>query len=330
MGTVSSRPAREHAPAGVIDTLGTAFSIVNRRPYLVSVPVLVDVLLWLGPRLPARELVSSLTSALVRNGALPGQQGTVLQALGEEIDLMSVLASSLPSLVSALGPQTFAVPYQPPEISVAPLWAALAGVLLFVLGIAISMTYWTLLADIVRGERFKTRRFARAAARNTATMLGYLGLVLLGALGLSFLAGAVLLVATLLGLESLVLSLFTILSVVGALVFYLGTFFVEDAIVMSASGPFRSIGYSIGILRVAFWPTVRFIAAVTMIQLGLPLALRVFTTNVLAVPFALLSYAYIATGLMVASLLYYRERIVSVLRHLSMQAQQERVEERQP
>ncbi|MCX2726085.1 hypothetical protein OO015_01020 [Thermomicrobium sp. 4228-Ro] len=329
MGTVSPRSVREQTPAGVIETLGTAFTILNRRPYLIVGVMALDILLWLGPRLPAGTVTRSLSDVLIRVGALPPDQQSALQSLGEQFDLLMLLVSFLPSLVSALGPDTFALPYDPIVIGLSLPTAVLGGSVLFALGIVVSMAYWTLLADVVRGERFRSRRYGRAVLRNAGAMLAYLGLLFLGAVGLSVVTSMVLLAAAMTGLEPVVTESLLFFALLGALAFYFATFFVEDAIVMSGAGPFRSALYSLGILRVTFWPAVRFIVAVSMIQLGLPLALRVFTTNALAVPFALLSYAYVATGLMLASLLFYRDRIVHVLRREGPRATRERVEERQ-
>ncbi|MFN3337742.1 MAG: hypothetical protein ACK42I_09625, partial [Thermomicrobium sp.] len=199
---------------------------------------------------------------------------------------------------------------------------------LFVLGVVLGMCYWTLLGAVVRGERLRLGALLRTGLRNSVMMLAYFGILVLGLLGITVIAGFMLAAATVMGLGVPVLSLATLIFLIAGLVFYLGTFFVEDAIVLSGAGPFRAVQYSIGILRVAFWPTLRFIAAVSMIQLGLPLALRVFTGNVLAIPFALVSYAYVATALVLASLLFYRERVILVLRGQAVRASRTEVEER--
>jgi len=45
VGTTSSRPVREQTPAGVVETLGTAFAMLNRRPQLIFVIAVLDFLL---------------------------------------------------------------------------------------------------------------------------------------------------------------------------------------------------------------------------------------------------------------------------------------------
>ncbi len=328
MSAGPSGPRREPAPAGVIETLGIAFSLLNRRPYLILVLVALDCLQWLGPRISGGELFRLVGNYLATAGAIPAGQQTTLQGLSADFDLLLLLTTLLPSLVAALGPQTFAVPFQPVVIEPVPLIAALSIITLFVVGVVLGMGYWTLLGAVVRGERLRVAALAQAGLRNAVMMLTYFVILLLGLVGIAVVASFALAVTTVVGLGAPALSLATILFLVAGLLFYLGTFFVEDAIVLSGVGPFRAVQYSVGILRVAFWPTFRFIGAVSVIQLGLPLALRVFTGNVLAIPFALVSYAYVATGLVLASLLFYRERVILVLRSQAVRASQTQVEER--
>ncbi len=287
--------------------------ILNRRPYLALMVVGLDLLLWLGPRISVSEIGRVVNQLLSRPG-LGGQAPAPVPVLSADFDALVILASLIPSLVAALGPDNIALPYQP--LVLQPMLAVSIGIVfsLFLASVGLGMSYWTILAHVVRGERLRRVQLFRSTVRNTLVMLAYLGLLALAAVGLSFLAGFTLFGATLLGLGDFVLFLFGIATVVLAIVFYIGTFFVEDAIVLSGAGPFRALIYSLGICRIAFWPTMRFIAASLIVQLGLPLALRVFTQSAAAVPFALVSHSYVATGLILASLLFYRERIVLLLR----------------
>ncbi len=287
--------------------------ILNRRPYLALMVVGLDLLLWLGPRISVSEIGRVVNQLLSRPG-LGGQAPAPVPVLSADFDALVILASLIPSLVAALGPDNIALPYQP--LVLRPMLAVSIGIVfsLFLASVGLGMSYWTILAHVVRGERLRRVQLFRSTVRNTLVMLAYLGLLALAAVGLSFLAGFTLFGATLLGLGDFVLFLFGIATVVLAIVFYIGTFFVEDAIVLSGAGPFRALIYSLGICRIAFWPTMRFIAASLIVQLGLPLALRVFTQSAAAVPFALVSHSYVATGLILASLLFYRERIVLLLR----------------
>lgn len=47
-------------PLGLIDTLSSGFRVVQRRPWLILLPLLLDLWLWLGPRWSIQPLVDSL------------------------------------------------------------------------------------------------------------------------------------------------------------------------------------------------------------------------------------------------------------------------------
>src|ERR687883_1725823 len=49
--------ARRQAPKGVIDTLSAGYVALNRQLWVLLVPILVDLLLWLGPHVSYSPLV---------------------------------------------------------------------------------------------------------------------------------------------------------------------------------------------------------------------------------------------------------------------------------
>ena len=51
-------------PRGIIDSLGIGFSLVARRPILLVIPLLLDLFLWLGPRLSISTIASELALQL--------------------------------------------------------------------------------------------------------------------------------------------------------------------------------------------------------------------------------------------------------------------------
>ncbi len=51
-------------PLGLIDTLSSGFKVVQRRPWLILPPILLDLWLWLGPRWSIQPLADSLLRLL--------------------------------------------------------------------------------------------------------------------------------------------------------------------------------------------------------------------------------------------------------------------------
>ena len=57
--------AAQARPAlGVIEALSAGFDAVLRHPWLLLIPVLLDVFLWVGPRLHAPQLYQSFAPTL--------------------------------------------------------------------------------------------------------------------------------------------------------------------------------------------------------------------------------------------------------------------------
>src|SRR5947209_19607552 len=51
--------AEERAP-GIIETLQAGYDTLNARPYLIAVPLALDLFLWLGPRFTSPALFAWL------------------------------------------------------------------------------------------------------------------------------------------------------------------------------------------------------------------------------------------------------------------------------
>jgi len=101
-----STTTRDNAarPLGVVGCLAAGFEILARHPWLVVLPVLLDLLLWLGPRLSVSPLLQQLAVFLrsqpVYDPEMTEQvvQATqLLEQLGEQLNLFSLL-SALPLL----------------------------------------------------------------------------------------------------------------------------------------------------------------------------------------------------------------------------------------
>jgi hypothetical protein len=301
---------------GVIDTLSAGYSVVNQRPWLLVLPILLDLFLWLGPRLSVGRLVGrtlSRTLPLGPNGAaaalMDEAQQRELVELAEGINLLAALAPSplgLPSFVATLG-------VRDPLSSVAiQSWGEalliLAGATLG--GMLLGAFYYAVLAQAVRDGRVSPARQPSLAVRAWGRVLLYLllviGVALLFGLPIGVLtAGAALLSPA---LASLVLSAVS----VGVIWAGIYLFFVPEAIFLSGVGPLRAVKQSVAVVRLSFWPTLGLIGLTTLVLFGLGQVWELASER-LTEPWGLavgvLGNAYIASGLIAASMRFYRERI---------------------
>lgn len=97
---------------GVIDALATGLAHAARRPWLVAIPALVDLGLWLAPRLSVKELLQHL--GLVVEGLLRAGYSTVQVAGLDEMLVMfhesiQQLSTSV-NLANAIGGHWLALP----------------------------------------------------------------------------------------------------------------------------------------------------------------------------------------------------------------------------
>lgn len=298
----------DERPPGIIDTIGNAFAILNRRPYLILLPVVVDFYLWVGVRISAQPFLDMIRQYLERLQPTDPEALEVLRQAGEQYDLVTLLAVAIPSLLADLDVNAVAGVSGTLWITALPWWTIPAvAVVLGLAGVAIGIAYLTMLAYLVRGESLSTRVFLADAARNALRMIGFIGLAILTVLLVAFPALILLTALLLIGLN--VVPLVAVLAWLAALWAFFLLFFAPEAIVWSNAGPLRAVYFSYNVVRRNAWATAGFIAVYMLIRTGLPLALQLFTHTPWGVPFAVVSNAYVASGLVTAALLFYRDRV---------------------
>lgn len=143
-----SRKRTPAPPVGVVASLIGGFEIVNARLTLALLPLLLDLWLWLGPRLSVKPLTEDAVAWLETLERQPGSEALspsiramqqALVRLGESFNVFTYLSTAplgLPSLMSSL-PAT-ATPLG------SPLWWPIGGPFLFlaVFGLLALMGLW--------------------------------------------------------------------------------------------------------------------------------------------------------------------------------------------
>ncbi|HVB64223.1 MAG TPA: hypothetical protein VNE17_05790 [Nitrolancea sp.] len=299
----------EQAP-GVIETVGNAFVLLNKKPYLLIPPVLLDLFLWLGVRLSLKPLTDTLIRWLGSSSSVDASSIDRIRNAGTSFNLFELLAISMPTFVARVGADAIAGASSWTIDSLA-WWLMLPlSIMLFLAGIAIGVSYLTLLGFLVRNERLATWPVLRATAQNVLRTYGYL-LLLLG-LVLLILFPLLMLSGVLLAFGISIVGLLTLGLVFAAMWAYVMLFFAQDAIVISNAGPARAIYLSYNVVRSNFWPCIGLIVVSMTLQIGTPLALVAFTRTPWAVPLAFIAHAYILTGVAVATMLFYRDRAMKL------------------
>ncbi|MCA1668843.1 MAG: hypothetical protein LC793_15905, partial [Thermomicrobia bacterium] len=305
----------DRAP-GLIETLQGGYDLLNARPYLIAMPLALDLVLWLGPRLTSPALFAWLAR-------WPGQSADgadlarALRERGASAEVMSGVAQlwngyGVSSVVGTLGRGHVANLIDRPTAAIGPWYVALFVLLaLLVIGLWLKSLFVAPIAQMVRHEPFAldtTLQNSWEAARRTALLfLAAFGMIVLTLMPVAIVAAAFVL-AGINGFGLIILA--TLIPVVGAL-FY-GAF-AMDAIFLERVGPMRAIYLSYRVVRRNAWPTAGFIALTILISRGVPLALTRVVQHPVGVLLAMIAHAYVAAGLATGSLLFYRERRARVV-----------------
>jgi hypothetical protein len=298
---------------GVVDTLSAGYGLVNRRIWVVLIPVLLDLFLLFGPQVSAARLVSQslsrVSTRLTESEVLGQDQQRDFVELVEGYNLLSALASSVvhvPSLMAAVGIR------DPLRSIPVETWGALVTIFIGAIlgGLLLGSLYYALLAQQLRDGAFLPGRLLGYALRAYPRVLGYLlvlgGIGLLFGLPIGFLMAGAYLMSPVIG--NLAVTVVTI----GVVWAWIYLFFVPEAIFVSGVGPLRAIKNSVAVVRGNFRSAVGIVLLVTVILMGMGRVWDLLSYQV-AEPWGLwlsiLGNAYIASGLIAASMCFYRERI---------------------
>lgn len=305
-------PVEKHSKGiGVIDALTAGFELVARRPWAILLPVVVNLLIWLGPRLsvaPLTAQVADIIRAGIRNqsGQYAEAALTAARALsqwGEQFNLVDLLAVGLPAL---------AVPAQAQRLLPLSAWGqalASAGGLL-VLGGYLLALYLTIIARQVQGRQ-EAALAALARAARVIWRLVALGVVILG-IGLVVTLPAMMVIGVISFLYpqgAVFLATVTAWLAIGFLVwvsFYL--FFAADAMVLDDAGVRQAVSKSATLVRLNGGATAMLIALTLTLTWGLGVVWEKIAASTVGAVAAIVANAYVSSALVAASLIFYTSR----------------------
>jgi hypothetical protein len=324
---------------GLIDTLSNGFKVVQRRPWLVLLPVLLDLWLWLGPRWSVQPLADSLLRLWTTESLPPELVQTaepyrqLLTAAGASFNLWwlvdnnpTPLRTALPGLAE---PARFGAA---PGIIETPALALLVWVpLLLLLGVALGSVFLAAVASQLPappadktepatpqpsaaepvqnrpGAGFWLRRAGRTFVLATLFGLCILALLLLSSLLLSIVLTPLFLISPQAGASAT--SLAALLVGWFGVVAYIMLYFVLAAMVSDGVGLWQAMWRSFNVVYRNFWATLGLLVLLTLIVWGFGLIWqRLAAASPLGVLAAILGNAVLITGLTAARLIFYQER----------------------
>lgn len=161
------------APPRAIHSIIAGVDHIEKKPYLILLPVILDFLLWLGPNFSLKSLTENLINQLSQNAILLSETAAIdtqplvelfslISSFGASFNVLSLLSTfplGIPALLknadTMLNPFGAASVIESSSIFALFLWA----VLLPLFGLLIGSCYFFLLAETTDGSR--KRPFAK-------------------------------------------------------------------------------------------------------------------------------------------------------------------------
>jgi len=314
---------REASPTGVIETLSAGFTALNRQLWVLVLPVLLDLFLWLGPHVSYSPLVGpAVTDAAewTRQVALGPRRvprnPDVLSALDQTRQWLIVRSDDVNGLDALTWgpialPNLAALPSANDELAFVNGWVdglALLGASA-ALGLLLGGWFYGGLAAASTGARGGPLEAGRATPRSVAHVLGLTAVLI----GTALLLGVP--VVLLIGFTALVSPPVAVLGGVllaAAILFAtVHLFFAVDAIFVSRAGPLAAIQRSVVLVRRHLWPSVALILLTWLILAGMGRVWDVVASSLQSpygVALGIVGNAYIASGLIAAGMIFYVQR----------------------
>jgi hypothetical protein len=163
---MDARTKEESArPLGVIGSLTAGFEMIGQRLSLIALPVLLDLLLWLGPRVSIASLVKQFAAFLLSRPAPDpttvrqvAQMAQLMEQFGERSNLLALLSAlpllNVPSLLAQHAPGVVSPLGEPHVLSTTSVLAVMAwAVVLVPIGLVLGFLYLNSLARWVHAMR---------------------------------------------------------------------------------------------------------------------------------------------------------------------------------
>lgn len=300
------KPKPDKAP-GTIDLLGEAFALLGQRPHLILLPIVLDLFLWLGVGMPATAFTAHIGGWLHRFPSVDIRLIDDITGVGKSYNVIGLLGISTPSLMEHVSRGALSTPVNRLLLTGLPWWSIpVLGLIIAAIGLALGMLYLTILKYVAYRQAIPVRLLWRQTWINTRRMLGFVCAAALAVVLLMLplvLFGSILLIV---GINALPFVIF--LMSLGVFWAFLMLFFAQYAIVDSSAGVFRAAYLSYNVTRRNPWSTAGFIIVYFIMVDGMPVALHVLLSSAWGVLLAMIVNAYVASGTLIAAMLFYRER----------------------
>jgi len=303
-------------PPGVIVSLKAGFDAIASNLTVILLPLALDLLLWLGPRLRVDRLFKPFFEELTRYASFSGLPATDLKVLQEnsalllaqfqQYNLMSALRTfpiGVFSLMSGTMPDNTPLNDSPIVIQVDSVFILLGLIVLLTLvGWIFGGVFFRWVSLVVTDTTFTANsRFGRSIVQTILLSIIYFILTIM-------IGTPVLIVLTLVIAASPLLAQGMIL-ILGLLSMWLivPVFFTPHGIFMRQQNVFSSIATSLRMARFTLPTSSLFVLSVLLIGFGLNFVWNIPSSDSWMTLIGIAGHAFITTSLLAASFIYFRD-----------------------
>ena len=284
---------------GVIDTLSAGYAVVNRRLWLLSIPIALDLMFWAGPRLGLDRLTTTVALPLATSGQAEG-----VQTVPASFNLLMLLAIHVPTSVG----QALVVG-EVEEVTAVVAGsgtALLLALVLIPLGLLVASAYLTTITQTIRKQPVSLAALQQSVISVWGRALKLHGLLLAVGLGVGVPVGVLLFLAAAIHTVLAMLVFIALqLAIIWAAIYL---YFALPAVVVGEHGPIAAIRSSVQVVRTSLWSALGLIAIILIVSVGIPILWRLLGSQPLGTMVGIVANAYVMTGLSAATLLFYYDR----------------------
>ena len=302
---MQQRPVQEKSDARprVVDVIAEGLSLIVTRPWLMLVPILLDVVIWLGVKIEPSALINELID-LVDDSTIADTEDVIstMQDLGDS-NMIQLAALFVPSMLSGGGDADI---YQ---LFDQRIWTPGAGAVVLVgfglvfVASLLAMVYTVPIANAIIGRKLSIGGNVALIVRAWARMIAFIVLCL-GALMAIIVPTAIMSV-----IFAPLLPLVTSILMIGAIAALLFFYFVFDAIVIADVGPLKAVRMSVEIVRRNMRAVLGLVLASLLLTTGIPEIVSGMLGSLPGLVLAVLLQAVIATGATAASMFFFVDRL---------------------
>lgn len=324
-------------PPNVLKSIQNGFDAITKHLTLLLFPVGLDLVLWFAPHLQLKSLIEGLILEMIEVYALlPADFGEVVEAgqeiwsvAAERINLFLALRSLPVGIFSLLGS---ILPVKTP-LGIPIFWdvptlggAVLLSLAIFMIGLAFGGIYFSGVRQAALFDDVKWRKVFQEWPRVSiqSLLLSAIWLILFLAVMVMGSCAATGITLFSFSLGQIVIILFGIISF--WLVFPL--FFSPHGIYSQGQKAWKSLLTSVRLTNLTFMRTSMFIILALLVNQGLNMVWQIPPEDSWLLLISIIGHAFVTTGMLAASFLYYQDMIRWVDELQALSAPKSIVEER--